>query len=109
MSFHDVLDLLEGELGRHHERDSGEDLFRDVLDLARRIIAGDREGLVEALDAWLKQRSSPRTQIAMEIAGQLKLTEVRSELERFREDVLSGKHGPRRDPWLIDKAIQAMS
>jgi hypothetical protein len=44
---------------------------------------------VKALDAWLKKRSSPCTTITMDIAGELKLTQLLGELERFREEILA--------------------
>ena len=104
-----ALDLLEAEIGGHPVEQSGWDLYRHVLDLARRLEASDRKGLVEALDIWLKQRSSPRTGIAVDVAGELKLAELREGLAQLLEEVRAGKTFLPHDVQWIEKAIQAMS
>ena len=109
MSIHNALNLLEAELRGHPDRDSAVDLYRHVLDLARRIQANDRAGLVGALDAWLKQRSEPRTMIAVDVAGRLSLAELRDVLDQLLEEVCAGRAFlPHYAQW-IDEAIQAMS
>jgi hypothetical protein len=103
------LSLFEAELRGHPDRDSAVDLYRHMLDLAQRTDANDHEGLVGALDAWLKQRSEPRTMIAVDIAGKLKLTELQEELGRLLDDVCANKAFlPHYTRW-INEAIQAMS
>lgn len=104
----DALDLLEQELQRHHRRDFGEEAFRCVGELARRLAASDRPGLARALGAWLKPGTGTRALIALRLAGELRLTELRGALERYRKDVLAGRCGGGRDPWMIDEALEAL-
>ena len=109
MSIHGALDLFEAELSGHPDRDSAVNLYRHMLDLAQQVDVNDHEGLVRALDAWLKQRSEPRTMIAVDIAGKLKLTRLREELGRLLEEVRAGKAFlPHYARW-ISETIQAMS
>ena len=109
MSIRSTLDLFEAEIHGHPDRDSGVDLYRHMLNLSQQVDVNDHEGLVGALDAWLKQRSEPRTMIAVDISGKLKLTELRGELDRLLEEVRSGKAFlPHYTRW-IDEAIRALS
>ena len=110
MNMQNALDLLEDECRRHRDCKSGEDTFRAILNLARRIEASDRQALVQALDVWLKHGAGGRSIYAMEIAGELKLTQLRGELERHRQEILKEKGGPLPgDTRWVDKAIKNMS
>ena len=109
MSIRSALEYFDAELRGHPDRDSAVDLYRHMLDLAHRVDVSDREGLIGALDAWLKQRSEPRTMIAVDLIGKLKITEFREELGQLLEQVRAGKAFlPHYTRWIED-AIQAMS
>ena len=103
-----TLELLEAELQSHSPRESGEDVYRDLLYLARQIESNDHKPLVEALDTWLKQGTSPRATYAVILAGDLKLRELRHALEELRKQIVAERTSPNAT-FLVDRAIKALS
>ena len=86
-----ALEQLNAELFAFPSRASGEELYEKISRLARRIEVADREQLVSALFAWLKSRSEPKTMLALQIASDLRIVEVRSEIESLLKDVQIGR------------------
>ncbi len=91
MSTSNVLAILEGELGGLPGRTAAEDLYRHMLAVAVRVIAGQRPELVGALRSWLGLRAEPRTMIAAHLIQELRLVELRRDLEYLRDDIVAGK------------------
>lgn len=86
-----LLDILDFELEEFPDRASGEQLYEYIGKQAARYSKSDRSELVVALMEWLKLRSEPKTMIALDIAGNLRLSELRPEIEMLLRDVEQGK------------------
>ena len=94
MSKADVLAALETDMNDPGAYKSGEYLEEHVLMHAQWFLPVDRSGLIEALREWLSLRSEPRTMLAVKIALELGLKEIRSDIEALRLEVASGKIFP---------------
>jgi len=70
---------------------SGEYLAEHVLNRAKELIHNDRLGLVEVLRSWILQRSEPRTMLAVNITGELRLFELKEEVDALRVAVKNGE------------------
>ena len=91
MSTNPVLDQLNSEVAAFPTRASGEELYDYVGRLAARILSTNREALAAAMADWLKLRMEPKTMLAVQIASDLRLVEVRPELESLLNDVLESR------------------
>lgn len=91
MSKEDVLAIFES-VGNDPAYDYWGNLFSEhVKKHAKALVNKDREGLIEALREWIWMRSGPETMLAVEIAGELKLHELKPEIETLRNDIAAGK------------------
>jgi hypothetical protein len=109
MSMSDVLELLETAMTDPGSYKSGEYLREHVLAHARHVVTKDRSGLVTALQEWLNTRSEPRTMIAVTVARELGLKEMKSEIEILRREVQAGKVFPHFYIDNIDNALNALA
>jgi hypothetical protein len=91
MTIQDVLASIEATLSAPGTDKSGEYLQELVTQRIRKALPADREAAIQALEIWLQSRTEPRTMVAAFIAGDLKLSELRPEIERLRIDIESGR------------------
>lgn len=94
MTKEDVLSILETDISDPGSYKSGEYLEEHILKHARQIVNMDRSSLIEVLREWLNLRCEPRTMLAVTIARQLGLREIRSDIEFLRKDILEKKVFP---------------
>lgn len=86
-----VLATLEGELREFPARTPATDLYAHLLTVAQSFASTDRAGLINALQKWLDLRTEPRTMIAVDLVEKMALVDLRPELERLRDDIMTGK------------------
>ena len=70
---------------------SGEYLYEHILRRASRFVAEDRENLMLVLRGWIRTRSEPHAMLAVSVAGELRLTELRNDLQDLESDIERGK------------------
>lgn len=88
---------------------SGEYLYDHVLRRAKRLIVEDYTGVIEVLRYWLSLRKEPHTMLAVRVARDLVVTELKPELENLRQDIESGKTFlPYYKRW-VDQALAAIN
>jgi len=86
-----VLDILNDEMAGYPQRASGEDGYRFINKIAKNYLESDKEELINALLIWMRERSEPNTMVAVDIAKNLKLTELGMELNMLLKDIENGK------------------
>jgi hypothetical protein len=91
MMTNDILQILHAEVAGFSNRASGEQGYDYINKIAARYVTSERQKLVAALSTWLHLRSEPKTLIAVDAAGRLRLIELRSELAKLLVDVEHGK------------------
>jgi hypothetical protein len=90
MTKQEILEWLEGELLGYPERATGNEREDFIVRLAGRLVESDRSALTEAMRDWMAQRGK-RTLLAMQIAADHKLRELKPDIQRLLEDVRAGK------------------
>jgi len=90
MTKQEILDWLEGEVQGYPERATGNECEDFIVRLASRVVQSDRKELVAAMQYWIGERGK-RTLLAVRIAAEHKLHELKPEVERLLADVRSGK------------------
>lgn len=92
MSKREVLLALEGDMTNPGSQKSGEFLAEHVLWTAQRFVAaGDRSGLIDAMQEWLRLRRDPQTMLAVKVVAKERLVELASEVRALRADVEAGR------------------
>lgn len=91
MSSNPVLDQLNSEVAAFPARASGEELYDYIRRLSGRILSKNRAELAAAMVDWLELRSEPKTMLAVQIASDLRLAELKPALESFLNDVREGR------------------
>jgi hypothetical protein len=86
----EILKWLEGEIEGYPERTTGNECADYVVRLAGRIVESDRNALIEAMHEWIVQREK-RTLLAVRIAAEYKLLELKPDIEGLLENVQTGK------------------
>jgi hypothetical protein len=89
MTKQEILDRLEGEVQVYPERATANECEDFIVRLAGRVLQSDRQALVEAMRDWILQRGQ-RTLLAVRIAGEHKLSELRPDIQRLLEEVSAG-------------------
>jgi hypothetical protein len=92
MSRDDILSLFEEDGARAY--DDGNEFELRVLMHAKTLWQLERINLIAALREWLSLRDEPRTLIAVRVAGELALTELRPDVETLREAISEGQVWP---------------
>jgi len=90
MTKQEILEWLDGEVQGYPERATGNECEDHVVRLAGRVVESDRNALVEAMRDWIEQRDK-RTLLAVRIAAEHKLRELKPHIQRLLEDVRAGK------------------
>jgi len=90
MTKQEIIEWLEGEIEGYPPRATGNECEEFITWLASRILESDRGALVEAMREWITQRGK-QTILAVRIAAELKLQELKPDIERLLEDVRAGK------------------
>lgn len=86
-----ILKAFETDLSDPGSIKSGEYLEEHILMNARRFLIEDRQALIEVLQHWLSLRSEPKTMLAVVVTRELKLIELKSQLEELKKEVQAGK------------------
>ena len=90
MTKREILEWLEGEVQSYPERTTGNECEDHIVRLAGRVVESDRSELAEAMREWIDQRGK-RTLLAVRIAAEHKLRELKPDIQRLLEDVRAGK------------------
>jgi len=101
--------ILQESFSDPGSEESGEYLLEHVLRDARMLTHEDRPGLVGVLGDWIRIRSRPWTTLALRVVGELKLTELRTDIQRLREDVLAGTAFTHNYLSIIDMALSDLA
>ena len=105
----DVVQALQSDLDNPGSLKSGEYLVDRILTTVRRaLVAGDRDGVVDALREWLNLRQEPQTMLAVTAAKEEQLTELVLEIQALKTDVLAGRSFPKFYLRWIDEALSAV-
>ena len=93
-----------------HDGDGNRLLYRMLIPESKRIIIHSRQSLVELITEWVHLTQSDigeypsRTNYALDIAEELQLTEMESELRRLRIRLEKlADYAPPDKPWLKDR------
>ena len=86
----EILKWLEGEVQGYPERATGNECEDFIVRLAGRVVQSDRREFVEAMRRWVVEHGN-RTLLAVRIAGEHKLRELKPDVERLLEDVRAGR------------------
>lgn len=90
MTKQEILEWLEDEVQGYPERATGNECEDHIVRLAGRIVESDRNALVEAVREWIEKRDK-RTLLAVRIAAEHRLRELKPHVQRLLEDVRAGK------------------
>ena len=90
MTRQEILKWLEGEVQGYPERATGNECEDFIVRLAGRVVQSHRHELVEAMRHWIIERGK-RTLLAVRIAAEHKLSELKPDIERLLEDVCAGR------------------
>ena len=102
----EILKGFEIDLSDPGSEKSGEYLHQHLLQRAKRALQqGDREGLVDALRGWLRAQIEPETMLAVSIARELVLVELRPELEYLRAAIEKDQVFPNFYICWVDEAL----
>ena len=108
MSKIDFLDVLQTAVNDPGSFKSGECLEEHVLGNARKFLVSDWVGLIEALCEWISMKREPQTMLAISVAKELKLREIRYVIEDLRQEVSVGKVFPKFYLRDIDEALSIL-
>ena len=90
MTKQEILDWLEAEVQAYPERATGNECEDFIVRLAGRLVQSDRNQLVEAMRQWINERGK-RTLLAVRIAAEHKLSELKTEIDHLLQDVRAGR------------------
>jgi hypothetical protein len=108
MSKNNILAVLETAMNNPGSFKSGEYLEEHVLSNAKKLLLNDRVGLIEALCEWVSLKSEPQTMLAISVAKELNLREMRQVIEDLRQEVFAGKIFPKFYLRDIDEALSIL-
>ncbi|WP_366921798.1 hypothetical protein MFMK1_002214 [Metallumcola ferriviriculae] len=108
MSKEDVLAILESDIFNPGSYKSGEYLEEHALSHAVDVLQNDRQGLIEALMDWIETQSEPRTMLAVRIAKNLGLVELKPQILELGHKIDSGKVFPRFYLRYIDETLNEL-
>ena len=108
MSREDILAVLETDMTDPGAWKSGEYLEEHVLAHAKQSLVVDRLGLVGALREWLGTRGEPRTMLAVSVAQELSLKELRPDIEILKREIVDHNIFPSFYLRDIDRALEML-
>lgn len=88
MTIDQMLNWLNDELQNFPDRRSGEELYRYLVAQTQDVANTARAELVGALEEWLRGESEPQTMLALDLAVDHGLTEMRAEIEALLHQVV---------------------
>ncbi len=89
-----IMNLFETDFTNPGSYKSGEYLEEHVLIRAKRIVRNDRPNLIEVLREWLALRTEPKTMLAVVVARELRLTELKQDLANLSTEINTKKTFP---------------
>jgi len=90
MSKNSILAELRSALNDPGAQKSGEYLQEHVARQLRRSIGHDRLGVVQALESWLETREEPQTMLAVRMAAEFEIQELRQPIEQLAREIETG-------------------
>lgn len=87
----------------------GEYLYADINKRAKKLIFSDRNGIIDVCKYWISLREEPYTLLAVDVIMNLKIVELRPELEYLKKDIESEKSFRPYYNELVDNALNAIS
>lgn len=89
MTKQEILDWLDSEVRRYTERATGNECEDFIVRIAGRVVQSDRQELIEAMQNWIAARGE-RTLLAVRIAAEHNLRELKPDIEQLLEDMRAG-------------------
>lgn len=86
MTEQEIRTWLEGEIRNYPERATGNACGDFIVRLAGRVVESHRQQLLEAMRSWISERSG-WTLLAVRMASEHQLRELKPDIERLLEDV----------------------
>lgn len=86
-----LKETLDYAVENFPSRASGEDLYEYINKLAIKLILKSRPEFIVVMIHWIQLRSEPKTMLAVDIAGNNQLGELRGSIEELLKDVNEGK------------------
>jgi hypothetical protein len=109
MSKETILMEFEIDVSDPSSQKDGNSLYYLILKRTKRLIIGDRLGVLNALRYWFSLRSDPFTLIAVNLVQDLQITELKPELKKLRKEIESGKAFlPYYNEW-VERALKAIT
>jgi len=110
MSKEDVLAKFQKiwEKEEYSRNENGWYLYEDLRENTKNLMTNDREGVIEAVRCWLLLREVGRTEMAMGLAKDLTLKELKPDIEKVREDIIARRYYPAPDTYWADCALKAL-
>lgn len=91
MTKEEIETAFETDFANPGSMKSGEYLSEQLRARSKKFIDRNKLELAEVLISWVQQRTEPKTMLAVEIAGELKLTELTAELNLLRDSIEKGE------------------
>ncbi len=108
MKKQEIQDWLESEVEGYPQRATGNECEDFVVRIAGRLLPSDRGTLIEAMREWITQRGN-RTLLAVRIASEHRLIELKPEIESLLESVRAGKAFQRYYEEFITPALRSIA
>lgn len=109
MSMDEILAKFEIDFEKALPDKGGEYLYADINKRAKELIIIDRLGVIQTCKYWFSLRKEPYTMLAVSLVENLKIRELKPDLEALRKDIESGKAFlPYYNEW-IEKALNAIN
>lgn len=90
MTKEEILEWLDSEIQCYPERATGNECEDFIVRIVTPVVESDRNELIAAMREWINQRGK-RTLMAIRIAVDHKLDELKPEIHRLLEDVRAGR------------------
>ena len=87
----DIINWLDEESAEFPSRAGAEEFQRYIFRRLKPAAADCRDSLVEAMRTWISLRDETKTMLAVRIAVEYKLTELRGDVERLLVDIEAGR------------------
>ncbi len=108
MNKQEIKNIFDKDLHNPEFKKQGNALYDQILKHAKEIVQQNRAALVEVLREWIALKIGPQTDMAVDIAGELKLVELREQIKQLRKDITEGRAFSKPEVWWADKALKVL-
>lgn len=100
--------LFETDFSNPGAYKSGEYLREIFLIRSKNIINEDRENLVDVLIDWIDSRTEPKTMLAVYLADELNIFELKNYVMALKKDIIKNNVFPRDYVIKIDRILKKL-